>query len=278
MLMRGLPWAVGRAVSCAVLASVTISSTWAASLPSPQSDGGQAQPCVDASGKTIDVLQQFYNAYYKDERPDKAMRILYEGIRQGCVRYDDQKRVKQMLHAVAEYYVKNPSDDEFGGLVLSMLDEPRMRLIVDEFGDWADHIRIEESHRVPPDSVRVGKYMALHRLALRAEQEWWEPVAVYVENLRSVGTYREPMSFDVTARNRAGRTTRLPGNLVVRVEPADAAKLGDDQRSVTPLVRPAEFTVVVATPDGRLRDRRPVTVPELPPPPPQDSAPGLHKP
>lgn len=219
------------------------------------------QSCFDASGKPIDVLEQFRVEYFRNQRRDRAMRLLYDGIRQNCIRYDDNRHVKLMLHGVAEYFVDAPDDEAFSSLVLSMLDESRTRLIVDEFGEWADQKGRAPAGGSAVDSQRVARYVALHRLALRAEQRWWEPVAVYVESLSSVGSIGKRLSFEVVARNRAGRNTRLPGSLVVRVEPPNVAELSEDERSVTPLTQgPAEFSVVVGTPDGRLSDAHRVTV------------------
>jgi len=182
------------------------------------------------------------------------------------------------LDCAGEYYVEHPNDQEFFDLVLSMLDEPelRIRLIVDDFSSLADRKKKQQpserqSGTGAVDSATAARYMGLYVLAVKAEATWRAPVKLSIDELKSEAKLGEKLSYRVTARNRAGRFASVPPNLLVEVEPADKLIHDGVARTIAPR-DPGRYTVRASTPDGALNVEREFNVreperPNIPPPP-----------
>ena len=230
-----------------------------------------------------DILQRFRAVYHRDRDRERAMALLFEGIREDKIRFDDTEGVKAVLDDVAEYYAIHHRDDEqFTDLVLSMLDEGRIRPIVDQFHDKALRVRGVEGgapRSAPPPATTArepgagsqatestaDRFWNLYVLAVEAERQWRTPAALTINDLPSRGQEWKPLTYSITGMNRVGRLVTLPTNLIVQVIPPNAARHDAEARTLVPM-RVGSFVLRARTADGTLQVEKQVLVqpPALP--------------
>lgn len=236
--------------------------------PSPASAEASQAPApprqAAASQPPIAGIDSFLRTYGRGKEPDRAMAELLEGVRRNTIRYDDPKKLERALHFVAQYYVEHPNDDEFTDLLLRMFDESRIKAIVGSFYTAAkDQEKSEKRQRdlgtLDSTQVKADQFMNLYRVAVKAEEKWWAPVLLSIRGIGSRAVPGDLMGYSLTASNRAGRTTVVPGNVVVEVIPPDAVEHDFAAKHVT-AKRVGEFVLRASTPDGGLQAEHRVLV------------------
>jgi len=215
-----------------------------------------------SSLRSKDVLQHFLDTYDRDR--ERAMAILIAASSDNAIDFGDHDKLERVLDDVADYYaMQRPGDLQFVDLVLGLLDEGRIRLIVDQFYDRANRARMAPRTDAAAAGASVHsaaeRYWDLYLLAVAAERRWRAPVELSIEDLDSEVVEGNRLSYAVTGKNRRGRPVTLPPNLTVQVVPPDAARHDPVARSIEPL-RAGSFALRAGTANGALHIERQVLV------------------